>query len=185
MRTTVLIVLALAVGAGAGLQPLEAQRADRKAVEAVLDALPPGERTLYISPLFGQTEIRGNALILEEDRKRLEERYGAILERPEKVIRCEHPFEPETCTMPEGSILYQFLMPDPIGRDQILALRVVRLMSEEGSGGKIHREDWILALAQLPDVGWDVIRKQLEGESDQPWPAREGGRSGGGGGEGG
>lgn len=182
MRTTVVTLLALAIGAGGWLQPLQAQHSDRRAVEAVLDALPPGDRTLYVSPLYGQTEIRGNAMILEEDQERLKERHGAILERPETVIRCDHPLEPESCTMPEGSILYQFLMPDPVGEDGILALRVVRLIADEGSGGDIRRENWILALGQRQGLGWDVIKKQMESESDQPWPVPEGGGGGGSGG---
>lgn len=169
MRPSLLLALALLLGPMASARPLAAQYSDRKALEAALDALPPEGRKLYISPLLGQTKIRGNALILEEDQERLVERYHATLERPEKLIECRDRMKPETCTMPEGAVLYQFLLPEPVGKDRILALRVVRLISEKGSGGTIHRENWIMALARRQGLGWDVIKKQLEGEAEGPW----------------
>ena len=167
-------VFALLLPAAVGSLPhgSAAQQADRKAIEAVLDEIPPEDRNLFISPMLGRVasdKFEGNAMILEEDRARLKQRYGATMERPEHLIRCEHPFRPETCEMPENSVFYQFVMPKPIGPDGVLTLRVVRIFSDGGSEGQMRREAWLFALAQREGLGWDVVAKELVESADGPW----------------
>lgn len=169
MRRSLLLLALLALAAAPLVSPAQAQRTDRKALEAAIDAVPPGQRTVYVSPLLGQTEIRGNVVILEEEQAILEERFGARFARPEGIIECKDPRRPETCRMPENSVLYQFLMPDPIDEQGVLTIRLVRLMADPGQGGRIHREAWLMALGRRGPVGWDVLGKELVEENEGPW----------------
>lgn len=137
----------------------QAQWSDRKAVEAAVEALAPGIRPLYVAPRLIQNEVQGVVTLNEEHLERLRTRYGAVIEDPGRVIRCEDPEVPESCRMPSGGILLQFVAPQPI-RDGVLDLSVNVARDAAGSG--VAFENWRLVLTERPGLGWQVISKERE-----------------------
>jgi len=132
------------------------QVGNRTAIAAVLDDLPTGGRTLYLSPRLADAGIEGRAFLNENELAPLTARYGARLAEMPEALGCEHPLE-ATCRVPLGGTFYQFLMPEPLAGGR-LTLRLVRVLEPlDGPGAVVER--WTFLLRRVEGVGWSVIQR--------------------------
>ncbi len=161
-----LVLLALAALDPAGLS---AQRADRKAVEVVFDALPPGARPVFFAERVGRPPgASGRALLDDETRDALERLSYVEVAAVEDALLCPDFPSPEGCRIRNGGMLYQLVMPEPIV-DGRLSMRVVRLIDGAGADGAIRREVWDILMVPDAEMGWRAARVRLDAAGDGPW----------------
>ena len=160
---------ALTVVASLGPAPLAAQRANRKAVEAIFDVLPPGEQPTFFAEQVGRPPgASGRALLDDENRSALEQ-LGYVEVMPvEEALLCPDFPSAEGCHIRDGGVLYQLVMPEPISGGR-LSMRVVRLIDGAGTNGLIRREVWDILMVPDAEMGWRAVRTRLDAASDGPW----------------
>lgn len=166
MRLPFLVFLAFATLAPA---PASAQHADQKALEAAVRALhKDSDVRLIVSPVMVAPNIDGNVKIDGPNRDALETHLGAHIAELEEAVQCEDLARPDSCSIVEGGVIYQFFMPEPL-QSGVLRLAVMLLIDGQGAGGQIKREWWNLALVRQPDLGWTVASMEMAGTEDGPW----------------
>ena len=168
-RTTLsALALSLAVTAVASA-PAAAQRANRRAVEVIFDALPPGEQPTFFAQEVGRPPgATGRALLDDENRSALERLGNVEVTAVEDAVLCPDFPSPEGCRIRDGGVLYQLVMPEPIS-DGRLSMRVVRLIDGAGSNGEIRREVWDILMVPDAEMGWRAVRTRLDAANDGPW----------------
>ena len=155
-----------AVATLAALAPtaLSAQRANRKAVEVIFDALPPGEQPTFFAEQIGRPPgATGRALLDDETRSALEQLGYVEVMPAEDALLCPDFPSPEGCRIRDGGVLYQLVMPEPISSGR-LSMRVVRLID-----GLIRREVWDILMVPDANMGWRLARSRLDAVNDGPW----------------
>lgn len=161
-------VLLVAVAALAP-PPASAQRANRKAVEAIFDALPAGDQPIFFAEQIGRPAgATGRALLDDENRTALEQLGYVQVAAVEDTLVCPDFPSPAGCRIRDGGILYQMIMPGPI-RDGRLSIRVVRLIDGAGTNGEIRREVWDILMVPDAEMGWRALRTRLDDAGDGPW----------------
>ena len=149
--------------------PLAAQRADRRAVEVIFDALPPGEQPTFFAQEVGRPPgATGRALLDDENRSALGHLGYVEVTAVEDAVLCPDFPSPEGCRIRDRGVLYQLVMPEPIS-DGRLSMRVVRLIDGAGSNGEIRREVWDILMVPDVEMGWRAVRTRLDAANDGPW----------------
>ncbi len=149
--------------------PASAQRANRKAVEVIFDALPSGDRPAFFAEQIGRAPgANGRALLDDENRRALEQLGYVEVAAVEDVLLCPDFPAPDGCRIRDGGVLYQLVMPEPIA-DGRLSMRVVRLIDGAGANGLIRREVWDILMLPDAEMGWRVARTRLDTVGDGPW----------------
>ncbi|MDE0356143.1 MAG: hypothetical protein OXN92_00160 [Gammaproteobacteria bacterium] len=169
MRAAAFTVAVLATLAALGPAALSAQRANRKAIEVIFDALPPGERPTFFAEQVGRPPgATGRALLDDENRSALEQLGYVEVAAVEDVLLCPDFPSPEGCRIRDAGVLYQLVMPEPIAGGR-LSMRVVRLIDGAGTNGLIRREVWDILMVPDAEMGWRAVRTRLDATSDGPW----------------
>lgn len=146
-----------------------AQRANRKAVEVVLEALPPGDRTALFSRDIGREPgAQGRATLDAENEAALDGLGYVEVTTVEEAVLCPDFPSPDGCRVRGGGVFYQLVMPEPISEGR-LTMRVVLLIDGAGTNGEIRREVWDVLMVQDAELGWRAVRKRLDQASDGPW----------------
>ena len=149
--------------------PISAQRANRKAVEVIFDALPPGEQPTFFAEQVGRPPgATGRALLDDENRSALERLGYVRVAAVEDVLLCPDFPSPRDCRVRDGGMLYQLVMPEPIAGGR-LSMRVVRLIDGAGTDGVIRREVWDILMVPDAEMGWRAVRTRLDAAGDGPW----------------
>jgi hypothetical protein len=138
----------------------EAQGGNRNAVQAIVDAVPPGDRKVFISPVLLQTQLDAIVTLTAEDLAPVKARWDATILRIEEAFHCRDDSDWSTCRVAEDGVFYQFFVPSPAERGR-LEFDLVRLVGNAGENGETARETWKAYLVQRPQIGWTVIRKEL------------------------
>lgn len=168
-RFTSFALAAVATLATLAPTALMAQRADRKAVEVIFDALPPGEQPTFFAEQIGRPPgATGRALLDDENRSALEQLGYVEVMAVEDALLCPDFPSPEGCRIRNGGTLYQLVMPEPISSGR-LSMRVVRLIDGAGTDGLIRREVWDILMVPDANMGWRVARSRLDAVNDGPW----------------
>ena len=148
---------------------LSAQRANRKAIEVIFDALPPREQPTFFAEQVGRPPgATGRALLDDENRSALERLGYVEVMAVEDVLLCPDFPSPEGCRIRDGGVLYQLVMPEPIAGGR-LSMRVVRLIDGAGTDGLIRREVWDILMVPDAEMGWRAVRTRLDAAGDGPW----------------
>ncbi len=169
VRVAARIVAALTTLAALASAPLSAQRANRKAVEVIFDALPPSEKPIFFAQEIGRPPgATGRALLDDENRSALEQLGYVEMTAVEDAVLCPDFPSPAGCRIRDGGVLYQLVMPEPISGGR-LSMRVVRLIDGAGSNGEIRREVWDILMVPDAEMGWRAVRTRLDAANDGPW----------------
>ncbi len=169
MRHRLILLSCLATAAlAAAPGEILAQRADRKAVEALFDALPPPTQKVWVSPVILETGIQGKVTLDADNQAALERLAFVDFRESTDAIVCRDQQDPATCRIREGRALYQILMPPPIENGE-LHFRVLLMLDGKGTNGQIRREVWDVLMVQQPTLGWTAVQKTLERTADGPW----------------
>ena len=170
MRVQAMVLGAL-LGAIASAAPahVSGQRADRRAVEVILEALPPGDRAALFSRAIGRDPGAQGRATLDAENEAALERLGYVeVTTVEEAVLCPNFPSPDGCRVRDGGVFYQLVMPEPISEGR-LTMRVVMLIDGAGTNGEIRREVWDVLMVQDAELGWRAVRKRLDQASDGPW----------------
>ena len=169
VRFAILALAALTAFSAVAPAPASGQRADRKAVEVIFDALPPGEQPIFFAEQIGRPPgATGRALLDDENRRALEQLGYVEIAAVEDVLLCPAFPSPAGCRIRDGGVLYQLVMPEPIAGGR-LSMRVVRLIDGAGTNGLIRREVWDILMVSDAEMGWRADRTRLDAVNDGPW----------------